>query len=42
MPMYNEGKTASSGKKTGFFNKIWNSVGDYFSKNKTVGAGKVP
>lgn len=42
MPMYNEGKTASSGKKTAFFNKIWNSVGDYFSKNKTVGAGKVP
>ena len=41
-PMYNEGKPASSGKKTGFFNKIWNSVGDYFSKNKTTGAGKVP
>lgn len=42
MPMYNEGKPASSGKKTSFFNKIWNSVGDYFSKNKTTGAGKVP
>lgn len=42
MPMYNEGKIASSSKKTGFFNKILNSVGDYFSKNKTVGAGKVP
>lgn len=42
MPMYDKGKPASSSKKTGFFNKIWNSVGDYFSKNKTVGAGKVP
>lgn len=42
MPMYDKGKPASSSKKTNFFNKIWNSVGDYFSKNKTVGAGKVP
>ena len=42
MPTYKKGKSASSDKKSGFFSNIWNSVGDYFSKNKTVGSGKVP
>lgn len=41
VPMYKKGKSESSGKKAGFFNNLWNSVGDYFGKQKT-GAGKVP
>lgn len=41
VPMYKKGKSESSGKKTGFFNNLWNSVGGYFGKQKT-GAGKVP
>ncbi len=41
VPMYKKGKSEPSGKKTGFFNNLWNSVGDYFGKQET-GAGKVP
>lgn len=41
VPMYKKGKSESSGKKAGFFNNLWNSVGDYFGKQKT-GDGKVP
>ena len=41
VPMYKKGKSEPSGKKAGFFNNLWNSVGDYFGKQKT-GAGKVP
>lgn len=41
VPMYKKGKSESSGKKAGFFNNLWNSIGDYFGKQKT-GAGKVP
>lgn len=41
VPMYKKGKSEPSGKKDGFFNNLWNSVGNYFGKQKT-GAGKVP